>query len=230
MNFENVNKAESNFLFVILFPAAIIFIYVSYLLSYVFTVVDIAKLFPILNSKPYSLLIIAVASYIMGMFIHGIRYVGFIHYKILYDKKIKNAGTRLLFRLFRKGTLVEECLARSREKNCTYEWIKDVKKEGQNLIKSMWRIAASIDKEQQIYQFYFYSEIFQCCDTTFIMMSIFQIVPIIYLIIHGNTNVLILNIVLMPVFFVMHSISKIIGIAFANRFIHDIDIKRKITH
>ena len=128
MNFENVNKAESNFLFIILFPAAIIFIYVSYLLSYVFTVVDIAKLFPILNSKPYSLLIIAVASYIMGMFIHGIRYVGFIHYKILYDKKIKNAGTRLLFRLFRKGTLVEECLARSREENCTYEWIKDVQK------------------------------------------------------------------------------------------------------
>lgn len=230
MNFENVNKAESNFLFVILFPAAIIFIYVSYLLSYVFTVVDIAKLFPILNSKPYSLLIIAVASYIMGMFIHGIRYVGFIHYKILYDKKIKNAGTRLLFRLFRKGTLVEECLARSREKNCTYEWIKDVQKEGQNLIKSMWRIAASIDKEQQIYQFYFYSEIFQCCDTTFLIMAIFQIVPIVYLMIHGNTNTLIINSVLIPVFLGMHSISKVIGIAFANRFIHDIDIKRKITH
>ena len=230
MNFENVNKAESNFLFVILFPAAIIFIYVSYLLSYVFTVVDIAKLFPILNSKPYSLLIIAVASYIMGMFIHGIRYVGFIHYKILYDKKIKNAGTRLLFRLFRKGTLVEECLARSREKNCTYEWIKDVQKEGQNLIKSMWRIAASIDKEQQVYQFYFYSEIFQCCDTTFLLMSVFQIVPIIYLIIHGNTSMVIINIILIFAFIMMHSISKSIGIAFANRFIHDIDIKRKITH
>lgn len=230
MNFENINKAESNFLFVILFPAFIIFIYVSYLLSYVFTVVDIAKLFPILNSKPYSLLIIAVASYIMGMFIHGIRYVGFIYYKILYDQKIRNAGTRLLFRLFRKGTLVEECLARAREENCTYEWIKDVQKEGQNLIKSMWRIAASIDKEQQIYQFYFYSEIFQCCDTTFLIMAIFQIVPILYLMIHGNTNIVIINSVLLPVFLGMHSISKIIGIAFANRFIHDIDIKRKITH
>lgn len=150
MNFENINKAESNFLFVILFPAAIIFIYVSYLLSYVFTVADIAKLLPILNSKPYSLLIIMLVSYIMGMFIHGIRYVGFIYYKILYDKGIKNVGTRLLFRLFRKGTVVEECFDRYREKNCTYEWIKDIKKEGLPLIKSMWRIAASIDKEQQV--------------------------------------------------------------------------------
>ncbi len=230
MDFENINKAESNFLFVILFPAAIIFIYALYLLSYVFTGIDIGKLFPILNSKAYSLLIMMLVSYIMGMFIHGIRYVGFIYYKILYAQKIKNAGTRLLFRLFRKGTLVEECLARSREENCTYEWIKDVQKEGQPLIKSMWRIAASIDKEQQIYQFYFYSEIFQCCDTTFLIMAIFQIVPIIYLIIHGNMNIVIINSVLLPFFLGMHSISKIIGIAFANRFIHDIDIKRKITH
>jgi len=230
MNFENINKAESNFLFVILFPAAIIFIYVSYLLSYVFTVADIAKLLPILNSKPYSLLIIMLVSYIMGMFIHGIRYVGFIYYKILYDKGTKNVGTRLLFRLFRKGTLVEECLARSREKNCTYEWIEDVKKEGLPVIKSMWRIAASIDKEQQVYQFYFYSEIFQCCDTTFLLMSVFQIVPIIYLSIHGNTSMVIINIILIFAFIMMHSISKSIGIAFANRFIHDIDIKRKITH
>lgn len=229
MNFENINKAESNFLFVILFPAFIIFIYVSYLLSYVFTVVDIAKLFPILNSKPYSLLIIAVASYIMGMFIHGIRYVGFIYYKILYDKGTKNIGTRLLFQLFRKGTLVEECLARSREKNCTYEWIEDVKKEGLPVIKSMWRIAASIDKEQQIYQFYFYSEIFQCCDTTFLIMAIFQMVPIVYLMIYGNTAIVIINAILLLVFLGMRSISKVIGIAFANRFIHDIDIKRKIT-
>lgn len=230
MDLENINKAESNFLFVILFPAAIIFIYMLYLASYVFTGIDIAKLFPVLNSKLYSLLIIMIVSYIMGMFIHGIRYVGFIYYKILYDRKIKNAGTRLLFHFFRKGTLVEECLARSREENCTYEWIKDAKKEGQNLIKSMWRIAASIDKEQQIYQFYFYSEIFQCCDTTFLIMAIFQIVPIVHLMIHGNTNTLIINSVLIPVFFGMHSISKVIGIAFANRFIHDIDIKRKITH
>ena len=230
MNFENINKAELNFLFVILFPAAIIFIYVSYLLSYVFTVVDIAKLLPILNSKPYSLLIIMLVSYIMGMFIHGIRYVGFIYYKILYDKGIKNTGTRLLFRLFRKGTVVEECFDRYCEKNCTYEWIKDIKKEGQPLIKAMWRIAASIDKEQQVYQFYFYSEIFQCCDTTFLFMSVFQIVPIIYLIIHGNTNMVIINIILAFAFIMMHSISKIIGIAFANRFIHDIDIKRKMTH
>ena len=230
MDLENINKAESNFLFVIIFPAAIIFIYVSYLLSYVFTVANIAKLLPILNSKPYSLLIIMLVSYIIGMFIHGIRYVGFIHYKILYDQKIRNAGTRLLFRLFRKGTLVEECLARAREENCTYEWIKDVQKEGLPVIKSMWRIAASIDKEQQVYQFYFYSEIFQCCDTTFLLMSVFQIVPIIYLIIHGNTNMVIINIILIFAFIMMHSISKSIGIAFANRFIHDIDIKRKMTH
>lgn len=229
MNFENINKAELNFLFVILFPAAIIFIYVSYLLSYVFTVVDIAKLLPILNSKTYSFLIIILLLYFAGV-IYGIRYVGFIYYKILYDKGIKNTGTRLLFRLFRKGTVVEECFDRYCEKNCTYEWIKDIKKEGQPLIKAMWRIAASIDKEQQVYQFYFYSEIFQCCDTTFLFMSVFQIVPIIYLIIHGNTNMVIINIILAFAFIMMHSISKIIGIAFANRFIHDIDIKRKITH
>ena len=68
MDLENINKAESNFLFVIIFPAAIIFIYVSYLLSYVFTVANIAKLLPILNSKPYSLLIIMLVSYIIGMF------------------------------------------------------------------------------------------------------------------------------------------------------------------
>ena len=50
MNFESVNKIESNFLFVILFPAMIIFVYVLYLLSYVFTQIDIVKLFPFLKS------------------------------------------------------------------------------------------------------------------------------------------------------------------------------------
>lgn len=227
MNFENVSKIESNFLFVILFPAIIIFVYILYLFSYVFTQIDIAKLFPLLNGKSYNLIIIMLASYVMAMFVHGIRYVGFIYYKMLYDKGIKNIGTRLLFSLFRKGTVVEECYARSREENCSYEWINDVKKEGGKLIKSMWRIASSIDKEQNVYQFYFYSEVFQCCETTFVFMCTFQIFAVVYLIMHQN-QVLFLNVVLTAIFLLMFFVSRLVGIAFANRFIHDIDIKRKV--
>ena len=63
MNFENVSKIESNFLFVILFPAIIIFVYILYLFSYVFTQIDIAKLFPLLNGKSYNLIIIMLACY-----------------------------------------------------------------------------------------------------------------------------------------------------------------------
>jgi len=226
MNFENVNKIESNFLFVILFPAILIFVYILYLFSYVFTSIDIAKLFPLLNGKSYSLIIIMLASYVLAMFVHGIRYVGFIYYKMLYDKGTKNIGTRLLFSLFRRGTVVEECLARSREHNCSYEWINDVGKEGGKLIKSMWRIASSIDKVQNVYQFYFYSEVFQCCETTFLFMCISQISAVAYLITHQNQG-LFLNVVLVAIFILMFFVSRLVGIAFANRFIHDIDIKRK---
>ena len=132
----------------------------------------------------------------------------------------------MLFSLFRKGTVVEECLARSREHNCSYEWINDVGKEGGKLIKSMWRIASSIDKEQNVYQFYFYSEVFQCCETTFLFMCISQISAVAYLITH-QTQGLFLNVVLVAIFILMFFVSRLVGIAFANRFIHDIDIKRK---
>lgn len=228
MDIENINKAESSFLFVSLFPSLIIFIYLLYLLSYVFTGIDITAIFSILGSKHYALIILMLLSYIAGMFVHGIRYVGFIWYKKLYDKKIKNFGTRLIFRLFRKGTLVEECFDRYREDNCTYEWINEVKKEKKNLIKTMWRIAAEIDSKQQVYQFYFYSELFQCCDTALLLMSIFQFIPITYLAIQHDIKVLIVNVVLIPIFIVMSIISRNIGMAFANRFIHDLDIKKNI--
>lgn len=228
MDIENINKAESSFLFVSLFSSLVIFIYLLYLLSYVFTGIDITAIFSILESKHYVLIILMLLSYIAGMFVHGIRYVGFIWYKKLYDKGIKNFGTRLIFRLFRKGTLVEECFERYREVNCTYEWINEVKAEKKNLIKTMWRIAAEIDGKHQVYQFYFYSELFQCCDTALLLMSIFQFVPITYLALQHNTKAVIVNIALVPFFIVMSTVSRNIGTAFANRFINDIDIKKNM--
>ena len=233
MNLENANKVESSFLFVALFPAGIIFIYLLYLLSYVFVEYDTFMIFRFLSSKHYSLLVLLLFSYIASMFIHGIRYVGFMWYETFYDKKIKNMGTNILFWLFRKGTVVEECLTQYKNDSCSYEWINEAKKQnlsGADTVKKMWQLAARINKEQYIYQFYFYSEIFQCCYTVFIFMCLLQSFPILYLLIHKKINATIFNLVLRPVFLFIALISRSIAIAFARRFLFDIENKRKITN
>ncbi len=228
MGLESVNKMELSFFYITLFPAAIIFIYLLYIFSYVFTGVDITDVFPLLENKYHFLVLLAVSAYIVSMAVHGIRYVGFMGYKKLYEKGIKNLFTRMIFRLFRHGTVVEECLYQFRNEKCTLEWINNLKNEKCDKIKTMWRLAAGISKDQQIYQFYFYSEIFQCCDTTFLFMIITQCIFLIYMLITKTGGQIIVSIVLTLIFILAKYISKTIGISFANRFLFEIDIKGNI--
>lgn len=241
MNLENAYKTETSFLFVSLFSGVIIFIYLLYFLSYGMITCNIVDFLPILDNKYYNTIILFIISYIFGMFIHGIRYVGFMQYKKLYDKGIKNRWTRLLFYLFRKATTVEECYDLYRDEKCSYNWIvetrkKDKKrKQGRKAVAKMWQLAAKIDKEQNIYQFYFYSEIFECCNTIFLFMGITQGLMILYnlypLIYEYNSNLLFnvrFKAVLFFMFLLLHFLSQRISIAYADRFIYDIDIKKDI--
>ena len=237
MDLGNAYKAEKSFFFVSLFSGVIIFIYLLYVSSYKMINFDIHDLLPIPSNKYYNIVILFIISYILGMFIHGSRYAGFIQYKKLYDQGIKNVGTKLLFYLFRAGTTVEECYNLYRDEKCSYEWIVEARKndkerkQGKKAVAKMWRLAASIDKEQNIYQFYFYSEIFECCNTLFLLIAIVQACIVLWNIILlcvkcEYNSISLVKILSIGPFVLLHYLSRLISIAYANRFIYEIDIKK----
>lgn len=98
----------------------------------------------------------------------------------------------------------------------------------------MWQLATKIDKEQNIYQFYFYSEIFESCNTIFVFMSISQGLMILANICSDigvkDHNGFCFKIILFFVFLLLRFLSQQISIAYANRFIYEIDIKKDIKN
>ncbi|MDR1901281.1 MAG: hypothetical protein LBQ88_03225 [Treponema sp.] len=142
---------------------------------------------------------LGVVSFIIGFFIQGIRYLGFEYYiKIhkksqagrLSGKKYPGILQRIFFYLFRDGTVVEECLDNVAKKykkpiknntlaskimgkqyRANYSWIQNSKRPA----KDMWLYANKIREKapkEKVYRFYYWSEVFQCADTTFFIFCI----------------------------------------------------------
>lgn len=73
-------------------------------------------------------LLVYVFCFCIGFFIHGIRYCGFDYYRRLYEKykqeQERPLHMRIMFYMFRKGTVVEECLNEKRHPDRAYNWIQ----------------------------------------------------------------------------------------------------------
>ena len=105
-----------------------------------------------------------VAAFFIGFVIYGIRYLGFDYYRRIYNtkKSKKTLYTRLLFYMFRNGTVIEECLNENKKTSGTFEWILNSTKE--KIFLDVWNYANEIsikNPQGNIYKFYYYSEIFQ---------------------------------------------------------------------
>lgn len=171
-----------------------------------------------------------IAVFFIGFIIHGIRYLGFDYYRRIYNAKNrkKTLYTRLLFYMFRNGTVIEECLNENKKTSGTFEWILNSTKE--KIVLDVWNYAKEIsikNPQDDIYKFYYYSEIFQCFDTVFLFSSVSTfILGTIYCIIKHNflSAHFIMIFLLSLVFFLFHFLSKKTGKSFARRFFLEIQI------
>ena len=171
-----------------------------------------------------------VAAFFIGFVIYGIRYLGFDYYRRIYNtkKSKKTLYTRLLFYMFRNGTVIEECLNENKKTSGTFEWILNSTKE--KIVLDVWNYANEIsikNPQGNIYKFYYYSEIFQCFDTVFLFSSVSTFVlGTTYCIIKHNflSAHFIMIFLLSLVFFLFHFLSKKTGKSFARRFFLEIQL------
>jgi hypothetical protein len=190
------------------------------------------------------LILFEAVSFIIGFIIHGTRhYLGFKYYETkIYPKiqqirkvkgeKYKGKRQRIIFYLFRKGTVVEEYLDNVKNAQSKYQWIQH-NKLYQQQVKNMWVYANEIRKkapEEGVFTPYYWSEIFQCLDTVFIFsFIIFAIMFIVNSIIKTiGANYFHLYQIFMPILFSalslgFHKISKNCAKAFADKFLFAID-------
>lgn len=178
-----------------------------------------------------------VAAFFIGFVVYGIRYLGFDYYRRIYNSKNrkKTLYTKLLFYMFRNGTVIEECLKEHRfiedckknnQQTCSYKWIET----SDNVALDIWNYAKEISikyPQDDIYKFYYYSEIFQCFDTVFLFSSVSTFVlGTTYCIIKHNllTVHFIMIFLLSLIFFLFHFLSKKTGKSFARRFFLEIQL------
>jgi hypothetical protein len=188
-----------------------------------------------LDSLIANLSLLGVVSFVIGFFIQGIRYLGFKYYIKLWKKsKEKNhlgILQRIIFYLFRKGTVVEECMYVKKNDSERYPWIQG----SQQPVKDMWLYANKIRKiapEENVYRFYYWSEIFQCLDTTFVLLGIvfficFIINTWLYTFMGMYFQITILQIIISGISalssLVFHRVSKGCSSVYADRFLFAID-------
>ena len=171
-----------------------------------------------------------VAAFFIGFVIYGIRYLGFDYYRRIYNtkKSKKTLYTRLLFYMFRNGTVIEECLNENKKTSGTFEWILNSTKE--KIFLDVWNYANEIsikNPQGNIYKFYYYSEIFQCFDTVFLFSSVstFGLGTTYCIIKHNFLSAHFIMIFLLSlVFFLFHFLSKKTGKSFARRFFLEIQL------
>ena len=171
-----------------------------------------------------------IAAFFIGFIIHGIRYLGFDYYRRIYNAKKpkKTLYTKLLFYMFRNGTVIEECFNENKKTTGTFEWILNSTKE--KIALDVWNYAKEISikyPQDDIYKFYYYSEIFQCFDTVFLFSSFSTFVlGTTYCIIKHNllSAHFIMIFLLSLVFFLFHFLSKKTGKSFARRFFLEIQL------
>jgi hypothetical protein len=198
-------------------------------------------------------------TFIIGFLIQGIRYLGFNYYITIWQKaqpgrhagkKYPSIRQRILFYIFRNGTVVEECLDgimvrydndnktpemnKSHKKNMDkryrpiYDWIQA---SGNKADKDMWIHATKINRvapQDDVYRFYNWSEVFQCLDTTFLFFTVTT--PILIFLnvfdrflnsrFHSNKIFLI---VMFLSCLILHIVSKGCAKMYARRFLYQIE-------
>jgi hypothetical protein len=180
-------------------------------------------------------IILLFISYILGMFIHGIRYLGFSHYVVMYNKNKnkynennKKYKTTLMMKiikyLFRDDTTIDVLIKTKKQTDVPqYMWIKESKTYTE-AAENVWPKAIIVSKsvDNSVYKFLYYSEYFQCFSTTFFLTFIIAVIcDVIYL--NQTLSNLKVNIVFLAINIGLHILSRNIAIVFAKRFFLDID-------
>jgi hypothetical protein len=99
-----------------------------------------------------------------------------------------------------------------------YDWIKN----SENPAKNLWPLAIKVSKrvDRGVYRFLFYSECFQCFETTFIISFLAALLYNIYIVslVSINVSLLIFNGTFLTALLVLHILSRNISMVFAKRF------------
>lgn len=181
---------------------------------------------------------IYIVSFIIGFFVHGIRYWGFDYYRRLYNKnksnnkQRKSLFMRIIFYLFRNGTIIEECLDEKRDPNRSFDWIRN----SDNPAADVWNYARKISlnsPEADVYQFYYHSEVFQCFDTAFFILSFVTLCLGIWKIVinFNNLEVMHFSVLIFSLFmFLLHRLCKRTSKSFARRFFLEIQINLNVMN
>jgi hypothetical protein len=188
-----------------------------------------------LDSIIANLSLMGIVSLIIGFFIQGIRYLGFRYYIKLWKKsrgkKRRGIWQGIICYLFRKGTVVEECMYTKENDPGKYPWLQGSLQPS----KDMWLYANKIRKiapEENVYRFYYWSEIFQCLDTTFVFLGIifficFIVNTLVYKFMGKYFQITIFQIIIPGIFallsFVFHKVSKACSSVYADRFLFAVD-------
>lgn len=189
--FEKLNNVGRGFGFVnfITGITTVIVVFFAFILMKYGISASLKEIFKEIPNTTFFDFIVYLVSFLIGFFVHGMRYLGFDYYRRLYNKHKQKANNeqqktkkqktqkqkksvfmRMLFYLFRNGTVIEECLYEKRNPNTSFEWIRN----SDNPAVDVWNYARKISLESpqaDIYQFYYHSEVFQCFDTVFFMLS-----------------------------------------------------------
>jgi hypothetical protein len=147
------------------------------------------------------------------------------------NKKHRGIWQDIIFYLFRNGTVVEECMYIKKHDSAKYPWLQDSLQPATD----MWIYANKIRKvapEENVYGFYYWSETFQCLDTTFVFLCIgFFICCITNTLLYKFTDryfpITILQIIIPGIFallsFIFHKVSKGCSKVYAGRFLFALD-------
>ncbi|QQO10348.1 hypothetical protein [Breznakiella homolactica] len=175
---------------------------------------------------------IFILCFILGLIIFGIRNLGFQYYRSIWKiqkRKQKKRGIvqKIIFYLFRKGTLVEECLKMKRDiyDNNQHEWLN----KSNNPEKEIWVHAQKIAKtKHSIYTFYYLSEVFQNLDTMLFLTAFIILFFNIYnLIFQISMTIIVSSLIFIFVIISFHCFCKAISTSFAQRFIFEVEIALK---
>jgi hypothetical protein len=259
--FSSLNSANifSGMVFGIVSVASFVIIYRGATFPFDSIIADLLPLGVV--SLIADLSLVGIISFIIGFFIQGIRYLGFKYHMKLRDKAREKAEKKekekvlkkeqkqaqeeekekeeehlgiwqnIITYLFRKGTVTDVCINTQEHDPAKYPWLQD----SQQPVKDMWLYANKIRKiapEENVYGFYYWSETFQCLDTTFVFLGIgFFICCIINTLVRkfmGECFQITIPQIIIPGIFallslVFHKVSKACAGVYAERFLFAID-------
>lgn len=245
---EKLNNVGSGFGFVnfITGITTMIFVFFMFVLMKYGVSISLEETVKKMTSISFFDFIVYVLSFVMGFFVHGLRYLGFDYYKRLYDKNRRKAENeqqkatkrkkslfmRIIFYLFRNGTVIEECLDEKRCPDISFDWIRNSDKPAVDV----WNYARKISMEapkSDIYQFYYHSEVFQCFDTVFFILSFaaFCLGILGIGMNHNNFENRYLYVLIFSLFlFLLHWLCKKTSKSFARRFFLEIQINLNVIN